>query len=128
VRTFFLYSIECKSKLIRVNRELPVEIIKIGLTTDYDLLGLVPAGTPRETAIARQGVVTLVRPDELVEEVYVTDRQLQRVDLRQSFLVRQGRYMSPQALEGVVYVLHTPSLPHVRRLSLLYLYLSRTFS
>lgn len=56
--------------------------------TDYDLLGFVPAGTPRETAIARQGVVTLVRPDELVEEVYVTDRQLERVDLRQSLLVR----------------------------------------
>lgn len=61
--------------------------------TDYDLLGFVPAGTSRETAIARQGVVTLVRPDELVEEVYVTDRQLQRVDFRQSLLVRQGRYV-----------------------------------
>lgn len=71
------------------------DIIKIGLTTDYDFLRVVTAGTPRETAVPRQGVVTLVRSDELVEEVYVTDRQLQGVDLRQSLLVRQGRYVSP---------------------------------
>lgn len=62
--------------------------IRIGLTTDYDLLGVVPAGTSRETAVAGERIVTLVRPDELVEKVYVTDRQLQRVDLRQPLLVR----------------------------------------
>lgn len=63
-------------------REITTDIIEIGLTTDYDLLRIIPAGTSRETATARQWIVTLVRPDELVEEVYVTDRQLQRVDLR----------------------------------------------
>lgn len=64
------------------NQEITINIIEIGLTTDYDLLRIVPAGTSRETATARQRIVTLVRADELVEEVYVTDRELQRVDLR----------------------------------------------
>lgn len=70
------------------HHEIVTGVIEIGLTTDYDLLRIVPARTSRETATAGQRIVTLVRPHELVEEVDVTDRQLQRVDLRQSLLVR----------------------------------------
>jgi len=117
-----------RRSLLRFSRTARRDVIKIGLTTNYDLLGVIPTGTSREAAVAGEGVVTLVRPDELVEEVYVTDRQLQRVDLRQPLLVRQGGYVRPQALEGIVDVLHAPSLSHIGRLPLLYLHLSRTFS
>lgn len=94
--------------------------ISIGLTTNYDLLRVVPTGTPRETTVSRQGIAATVGSDQFVQELDVTNCQLQSVYFRQSLLVGQSRYMSSEAFESVVYILHTSPLPHVGGLSLLH--------